>query len=178
MFLIPTVEIVIDGWSDKKEKLMNLYEQEKLERIKDDTSTLYTSYYSDSDEHQINKIKEILEDEINFFANVLDIKGCALKDAWFQRYENQDHHSIHTHGALGYSFVCFVEFNANYHLPTTFISPFTDFLTGNCLNFSPNVHEGSIIFFPSNIMHYAPINTSKEVRTILSGNLKISRNSM
>lgn len=174
MFQIPTVEVEIDNWETKKEQLLQLYENQSIERYEvEDGDTLYTNYFSEQCE--VDDVNEILSDEINFFAKKLDIKKFELTHAWFQKYDNQDKHSIHTHGALGYSFVCFVHFNPEVHKSTTFISPFTNFIDGNVLSFAPDVNEGSIIFFPAKIMHLAPINNSDEPRLILSGNIKVDK---
>lgn len=179
MFKIPTINIVIDGWSDKKRRLMSLYEQESVERVdaSDDMENLYTSFYvSNEKTENFNKnVYKILQEEIHFFAQELGFKECILNNSWFQKYENQDHHAIHTHGTLGFSFVCYVKYNPNYHKPTTFIAPFLSFIDGNCQHHHPDVNEGNILFFPSAIMHYAPPNKTNEPRVILSGNLKIKQ---
>ena len=39
--------------------------------------------------------------------------------------------------------------------------------------YAPDVEEGDIIFFPANLLHYAPTNLSKITRIILSFNLMI-----
>ena len=50
--------------------------------------------------------------------------------------------------------------------------PFLNPIDGSVQHYSPNVDEGFIIFFPSNLMHYAPVNTSCENRIIFSFNLE------
>ena len=72
----------------------------------------------------------------------------------------------------GFSSVCFVEYDENVHTPTKFISPYSNFVNGSCLDHSPkNVIEGSLIFFPSAILHYTHPNNNNNTRTILSFNL-------
>lgn len=82
-------------------------------------------------------------------------------------------HSAHNHGSTGFSSVCFIEYDKKFHKPTTFICPFQDFITGQFNFYEPDVNEGDIIFFPSNILHYAPINMSNKTRIVMSFNLKI-----
>ena len=39
------------------------------------------------------------------------------------------------------------------------------------MDFTPNVKEGDIVFFPSQLLHYANPNTSDKERVILSFNM-------
>ena len=52
------------------------------------------------------------------------------------------------------------------------MSPFPNFLTGLQLTYTPEVDEGSIIFFPSYISHFTEPNLSDENRLIVSFNLQ------
>ena len=70
----------------------------------------------------------------------------------------------------------FIEYDKNLHKPTTFISPFTDHVSGELERYEPDVEEGDIIFFPSNLLHYAPVNLSTKTRIIMSFNLMIKNN--
>ena len=82
-------------------------------------------------------------------------------------------HAVHNHGPGGFSSVCFIEYDKHNHKPTTFISSFGNYITGELERYQPDVEEGDIIFFPSNLLHYAPTNLSKITRTIISFNLDI-----
>jgi ectoine hydroxylase-related dioxygenase (phytanoyl-CoA dioxygenase family) len=74
------------------------------------------------------------------------------------------------------SSVCFIEYNKSFHKPTTFVSPFGNNITGELTRYEPDVEEGDIIFFPSNLLHYAPTNLSNLKRIIMSFNLHINHN--
>ncbi len=50
-------------------------------------------------------------------------------------------------------------------------SPFTEFSSGDHMDFTPDVKEGDIIFFPSQLLHYANPNTSDKERVIVSFNM-------
>lgn len=99
--------------------------------------------------------------------------NLSTSEVWFQKYENGMNHAVHNHGPIGFSAVCFIEYNKNIHKPTTFISPFGNNITGELFRYEPDVEEGDIIFFPSNLLHYAPTNLSEYVRIIMSFNLQI-----
>jgi hypothetical protein len=99
-------------------------------------------------------------------------ENMGVTSAWFQKQEENMLHGIHNHGAVGFSSICYVKFDKDVHLPTTFISPFNDFLFGNTQYYQPEVEEGDIIFFPSIIQHYSPTNSSDSDRIIFSFNLK------
>ena len=73
---------------------------------------------------------------------------------------------------MGFSAVCFVEYDQEVHTPTQFIAPFNDFMQGNTLQYSPScVMEGTLLIFPSVIHHFTLPNTSDKRRIALSFNL-------
>ena len=51
---------------------------------------------------------------------------------------------------------------------------FSDSITGEFEEYEPDVQEGDILFFPSNLRHYAPPNISNLTRTVMSFNLQIN----
>lgn len=176
MFEVPLLILDIKNWSEKRKYLLELYKKE-IEYFKnDDEQQQYTSYYTivdDESKSHRDEVAKILNDEIEFFKNKYDRPDLFLRDSWFQLYGKTHEHSTHNHGAIGYSFVCYVKYDIEEHKPTTFISPFYNFWDGNVILHSPqNICEGKIIFFPSSIMHFAPQNKSERERIILSGNLK------
>lgn len=171
MFSVPLILIEIKDWEEKKEKIISLIDEKKIS--KDHQENHYTSYFyrQDSENPELNKI---FNNEFSAFCKSINVKNYSLESFWIQKYENMNEHTIHNHGATGYSFVCYVEFDPEKHKSTTFISPFNNFITGEIINHLPNVTEGTLIFFPSSIHHYAPINTSNSPRIILSGNMSVS----
>ena len=175
MFTVPIIDIKVNDWGRKKKLLMNLYSQEKMERVDNKSSDehLYTSFFSNN--YQKDAVYEVIKDELIVCASELNFIEFTLSNVWFQKYNNRDYHSIHTHGALGYSFICFVNFDPNHHDSTTFIAPYLNFLSGHSLAYIPKVKEGTMLFFPSSIMHYAPHNTTDIPRIILSGNISVHK---
>jgi hypothetical protein len=160
MFSVPLYKYKVKDWDIKKKKLLDLFGsfQHKL------VGNVITS--------PINITTNILDDEIKLFEDESRFK-FTLSEVWFQKYEKTMDHVVHTHGPYGFSSVCFVNYEKNSHSSTTFISPFSDCITGGFKRYSPNVNEGDIIFFPANLLHYAPTNLSDEERIIIAFNLDL-----
>lgn len=172
MFEIPIHHISCDGWESKKERLLELVEDSDLD---------YQSNESvKSNFHQKGKynkeVEDIFIDEINEFCNSFRLLFSRMNSSWFQSSETNDHHSIHNHGALGYTAVCYIEYDSDVHTPTQFIAPYLNPLTGNVIRYCPKVSEGSIVFFPSMIPHYTERNDSDKRRTIVSFNIDVEVN--
>jgi hypothetical protein len=162
-FSVPIYKYKVENWKIKKKKLLDLFNSLQHKVV----GNLVTS--------PINIKTNILLEEIKVFEEDIKMKFSS-SEVWFQKYENSMNHAVHTHGPTGFSSVCFIEYNKNTHKPTTFISPFGNYITGELERYEPNVEEGDIIFFPSNLLHYAPSNLSNEIRTIMSFNLQINYN--
>jgi len=162
-FSVPIYNYKVKNWEIKKNKLLDLFNSFQHKVV----GNVITS--------PIDIKTNILLEEIKIFEEDIKMK-FSPSQVWFQKYENSMNHAVHTHGPTGFSSVCFVEYDKNFHKPTTFISPFGNYITGELERYEPDVEEGDIIFFPSNLLHYAPSNLSNEIRTIMSFNLRINFN--
>ena len=157
-FCVPIYVYQVKDWEIKKKKLIELFNSFQHKMI----GNVITS--------PLDIKTNILLDEIQLFEKEIKINFYST-EVWFQKYENNMSHEVHNHGSTGFSSVCFIEYDTNYHKPTTFISPFLNFRSGAVERYEPNVKEGDIIFFPSSLLHYAPLNLSNKVRIVLSFNL-------
>ncbi len=160
-FSVPIYNYKVKNWEIKKNKLLDLFNSLQHKVV----GNVITS--------PIDIKTNLLLEEIKIFEEDIQMKFSST-EVWFQKYENSMNHAVHTHGPTGFSSVCFVEYDKNFHKPTTFISPFGNYITGELERYAPDVEEGDIIFFPSNLLHYAPSNLSNEIRTIMSFNLQIN----
>jgi len=159
-FSVPIYKYKVKDWKIKKKKLLDLFNSFQYKIV----GNVITSPIDIKTNILLDEIKAFEEDtQINF----------SSSEVWFQKYENSMNHSVHTHGPIGFSSVCFIEYDKKSHKPTTFISPFGNYITGELERHEPDVEEGDIIFFPSNLLHYAPVNLSNKTRTIMSFNLNI-----
>lgn len=161
-FSVPFYKYKVKNWQVKKKKLLDLF------------NSLHHKVVGNVITSPIDIKTNILLEEIKVFEKDIQIKFFST-EVWFQKYETNMNHAVHNHGPTGFSSVCFIEYNNNFHKPTTFISPFGNYITGELERYEPDVEEGDIIFFPSNLLHYAPSNLSNEIRIIMSFNLKIER---
>jgi hypothetical protein len=159
-FSVPIYKYKVQNWNIKKKQLLDLFNNFKHKIV----GNVITS--------PLDIKTNILSKEIELFEKEIGINFCS-SEVWFQKYENNMNHAVHTHGPTGFSSVCFIEYNKSFHKPTTFVSPFGNYITGELERYEPDVEEGDIIFFPSNLLHYAPTNLSKITRTIISFNLNI-----
>jgi len=171
MFHIPLVRLKVTNWNEKKNNLLYLYDK-ILPNIE-----LNDKIFTNFDQNKFQLIKDIefiFQEEIQQFSRELSLNHYFVLNAWFELACKNSYHTIHNHGGLGYSSVCFIKFNSKHHTPTKFISPFLNFLTGDTIHYYPSdIEEGSIIFFPSAINHYTDPNMSDEERLIVSFNLDV-----
>lgn len=164
LFSIPFYQFKIKNWHEKKQKLKNLMHSENVDLV----SNVKTSW-KPNQSGNILEIKKILKDELNKFKLTSKSK-FDITQVWFQEYENGMDHSAHIHGVLGYSSIIFIDFCEEHDSPV-FISPYICSIRGNHIMVSPKVNEGDIVFFPSNILHFAPPNKSNSKRIICSFNM-------
>lgn len=178
MFKIPLLHLSIKNWEQKKLELLNMMNE--VEMSINEGEHIKTDYYTKQNtkftlKHN-QRVTEILKEEIQGFCNYFNFCYYKVSMSWFQTASKGNYHGIHNHGAVGYSSVCFIDYDPKEHTPTQFVSPFHNFITGDFLEYGPEVKEGSIIFFPSVIMHYTEPNQSDKQRTILSFNIDVKEN--
>jgi hypothetical protein len=181
VFSIPFFTISkLSNWEEKKNnllKILNEY-QDKVLRRGNVLSSYNKENYSDSYQNFIEKITEIFNEELHLIYEVFGSekypdKKANILDAWFQEQKENMYHGPHIHGMNGLSVICFLEYDEKEHTSTQFISPYQDTLRGNFLNHSEKVTEGTMLIFPSNIMHYTEPNQSKKSRIIFSMNVEL-----
>lgn len=176
MFSVPCIVIECSNWGKQKKQLNNLYKSTQF-HSKDGLSTDYFAQKTFNKFSYLKDVEEIFSDELKEFkesvvspTSSFDMKVIA---AWFEAAKFGSYHTHHTHGAMGYSAVCYIDYDKNEHDATHFIAPFFNFLTGDDIHFSvPHTKEGMIVFFPSCVAHYTEPNFSKKVRRVLSFNLR------
>ncbi len=184
IFTVPFYHYSIPNWSDVKQKILKEYNNADMDLIDSKLERnhfLYTDYYKNfgsMPKYIINTL-EIITPQIEKFCDDINIviKGQKIKHgkvsaAWFEKLEKDMNHPVHNHGSIGFSSVCYVEFDPSIHLSTIFLSPFSSFLTGQLMHHQPEVKEGDIVFFPSFLLHYAPTNTTDKSRLIFSFNMR------
>ena len=186
MFSTPILHLKVKNWNEKKSNLLNLFndvsnKKETFKRAKlshqFDVETDYHYIHDNHDDENNDcnydeEISNILLDELQKVADIYEV-SLEIVTSWFEKAAKGRCHSAHNHGSSGLSAVCFIEFDKNYHSPTVFVNPDT---ASDQLNFvPPHIDEGSLIVFPSNIIHFTEPNSSDKERIILSFNLVVDR---
>ena len=166
MLNIPFYHYKLNNWKEKKEQLLDFVSTLSF-KFNDQIADLYTTY---GDQTSSIPLK-ILEDDIVKFTSEIKYSGEMVAEIWFQKYYENQFHSPHNHGAIGYSSVLYINFDKRIHDGTRFLAPFND-PDGKHIEFAPDVDEGSLIFFPSYLNHYTLPNKSDTIRVIMSMNLK------
>lgn len=114
----------------------------------------------------IGTITELLERHSEAFLRTLGgyDNASQIDSIWFQQYEQGDFHEYHTHANVPFSSVYYVS------LPEG--CPSTTFLFDG-KEYSIEVKEGDIITFPGYIQHCSKPNSSNQVKTIISFNMRM-----
>lgn len=192
IFSIPILTIQVKDWNKKRKTLMKHYlrqtESNDLYLRGDEVLTSYidsmdfskkTDEWIENNDKFVESMQELFEEEINLVYDKilkpldrLSNRKLKIGDFWFQNQNNGTAHGMHTHGSNGLSAVCYVKYDKRYHTPTNFISPNFNSLTNTNMSWYPEEStEGTMIVFPSNILHYTQPNNSDVSRVILSFNL-------
>lgn len=170
IFYIPLLHLSVRDWENKKKILLEVIKNNPIKPSDDEN--ILTNYHQHKGD--LNEtIERLFEEEIKSFCECFGFVYYRVSMSWFQIAEKGHHHGVHNHGSTGYSSVCYLEYDEDVHTPTEFIAPFNNFITGEGLYHSPKVSEGSIIFFPSNLMHFTDINKSDKKRVIISFNIDV-----
>jgi len=173
MFSVPLYHSKVENWSHIKHDILSLHSSVESDIEFSNEDPVFTNFYVDN-KIMIEKISTIFGNDIKKFLIEFGFSGCTINSSWFEKSTTGNYHHPHNHGSTGYSAVCFVSYNKKEHIPTHFISPFNNFINGNSLNYIPKeIEEGSIIFFPSSILHYTVPNKSIEERLVISFNLEV-----
>ena len=186
MFNIPVVKYRCHNWSYKRQAFLDLLSEQTLTMGEESVYSDYGDYKTLTAEHSmglydtpdyLNRVRELLKEEMTWFANDLKADPQIVR-AWFERALYKCHHPVHTHGHGGWSAVLFIEYDPTVHTPTVFIAPFNHFVTGMQLTYMPEVEEGDLILFPSFLLHYTQLNESHVQRTVASFNMTVDMNNI
>ena len=172
MFKIPIVHVSVRNWNEKKPILLDMLNAARMDKSLGEK--VQSDYHTQHNDPIYNiQITQLFKEEINIFCSELGLSEYRIVMSWFETSSQGDYHGIHTHGLVGYSVVCFIDYDSDEHTATQFVSPFNNLLTGAALQHSPEVNEGSLIFFPACILHYTEPNKSEKERKILSFNINV-----
>ena len=164
IFGVPFVHYKTKNWKKYKRYLQeSFYGASQFTDFWDDRSGTLPSY--------CDKVVEVLTPSLQKFADVTHPHPVMITEMWYEKSKKGDNHNIHNHGGSGYSAVLYVTYNKDVHKPTVFYSAFHDPMRGDILQWQPDVEEGDLVIFPSELMHEASPNESDEERLVVSFNI-------
>ncbi len=176
-FKIPFFQYEIDQWDLKKQSLMDIFvnEVEPNMSLGVPDCLVYTDY-NVSRRQNVVDVMDILGDEFDKFLTDLrktkfELKNSYVENLWYQKYIKGHFMAPHNHGSVGFSAICYVKFDPEIHTPTLFLAPFHDIMTGEDILYRPKVSEGTMIFFPSVLTHYALPCFTDDPRIVISLNI-------
>ena len=182
MFYVPLYKIKIQPWQEIKDKILGYIGDVNLNL--EYNGGFYSDYHDVPDSSKAlrgTQFPEYCPHVWNILYPFLypAVKEClsrelSLEDVpnmWLQKYRKGNIHTIHNHGNIGYVCVLYVQYNPEVHKPVKFYGPFQHFFTGSMLEYSPEVEEGDLFFFPAVIPHTSQYNESEEDRMVLSFNI-------
>tara|TARA_B100002019_G_C21254759_1_gene593181 strand:- start:702 stop:1289 length:588 start_codon:yes stop_codon:yes gene_type:complete len=181
MFRVPIFKVEIDPWQETKQKILLHTEKSKYHESPNGNKFL-TDYndkiksdgwFNETDNDYSQDVYEILNPWIGKIVNEVFGKEMPKESPkmWTQRYYKDTEHPIHNHGNRGYSFILYLKYDKDHHLPTKFYGPINQFFTGSLLQYCPKIKEGDLICFPSIINHASQKQKSDKERMILSFNM-------
>lgn len=172
-WVIPFYHVRLNDWEQKKNALKKIWEQCAKPNMIGEGYEQISDFENNNNYHVL--IENVLYQDMIDGVRSLGFNGRPrIANAWYQIYNNSHHHPPHNHGLGALSTVVFVDYSPENHFPTTFIAPFTSLKDGNVMEYIPaDVDEGSMIIFPSGLMHYAPTNQSDNSRMIMAANIRI-----
>jgi hypothetical protein len=176
MFAIPLYITNVYNWKTKKDKLLGSFNN--LQYITQEQKTneyIETNFYhSDGMKEDRLNITDILSEELSEFCSNMGFREFRVRKSWVERQQQNMYHMVHNHGALGYSCICYLDYDEKIHTPVHFVSPFNNFINGEQIDFCPdNITESSLIIFPSSILHYTLPNISTSPRVAVSFNIDV-----
>jgi hypothetical protein len=164
---VPFFHIIVDipDAGDMKKPLLKLIS--KINNpVKQGTQTITNQDYfnptEDSKEY-VDLFVDLIRPQIISLFGILNVKDIMIKNVWFQQYKKGDSHSWHTHEGCMMSNIYYLE------KPLDTDTEFFNYETQQ--PYGPiNIKEGSILMFPSCILHRAKPNPSDKRKTIISFN--------
>ena len=143
-----------------KPKLLNLIKQIKNSYKGSDQQITNTDYWlpKDANRPYLKLFQETVTPTMIGLCKNWYCDRWEVHNIWFQQYSKGDYHGWHNHGECQFANVYFLD------LPDTKMT--TQFFKEEPIE----VEEGTILTFPSWLIHSSPINTSDKTKTVIAFN--------
>jgi hypothetical protein len=171
---VMTVEFYLIGvkdWQVKRKLLIDILESVERKQYLD--NGFLAPFHTDRSINTYkDKVSEIFAEEIRQIEKETECE-LVVNDVWSVGYGTGDFHPPHNHADSNFSAVLYFDFDPSVHTGTSIIlqtlnpkKNMTDIIT-------PDVSEGNILVFPSQLLHYTAPNRSDRKRGIVSFDLKV-----
>ena len=160
-FKITLLHYTVPNWSYYKPILL-----ESLPPYERNGDTVSTDYLDKSKSKYFDIFDKFIEPVLTEFRRDIGHE-VYIRNVWTQRAKKRDHHCPHNHGSSGWAAVLYADYNPDIHSATTFISPFTEFSSGDHMDFTPNVKREILFSFLLNFY----IMLIQTLATIISFNM-------
>lgn len=141
-------------------------EEASLNDAKEDTFINKLDWVNNQDFERewVKILYKDLYSQVNSMAQAIGFKSVKINELWFQQYIENNKHNWHGHGS---NFTCV------YYLEMADDSPCTELVEPFSMDnkFTPDIKEGSILIFPSYVIHRAPKVKGTKRKTIISFNV-------
>ena len=170
LFSVRYVSIQTEDWGSKKEELTSLLRDSEFERM--DLAEFDTDRHNNGNRY-VSDFCRIFSDELNRFGMEMGLNLLNIGDMWAVRYGRGDYHGVHNHRSTGYSGILYLDYDEDEHTPSIHVSPWNDPITDTTHLSAPPVREGTMVFVPSNVLHYTRPNNSDKLRQIVAFDMEV-----
>ena len=151
-------------------KILNDFKKIKLKKFKN----LNTNYFNNKNinKNTVNILSSLLKDTFFKLLKEFNYKELKIINFWFQKYNINNLHEMHTHNCEGadLSFIVYLECTETSG-NTLFYFPGYPYINNDkCLSIKPK--KGLCLIFPAYMPHLTELNKDNK-RFIVSGNLKL-----
>jgi hypothetical protein len=186
MFLPISAERVyvaeIPNWEEKKESYKKYMEALPYKEIcytsggidYKDMVLFYSNKTTPPCQQVLQGFTEVFQEMLQDFGKAVKVSSLKVENVWGVKYKKHNYQLPHTHDQSNMVGIIYYDYDHNVHFPTAFISNNKDVWTGGATtHYSPDVKEGMVCIFPSDLLHYViPVNTDKK-RSVIAFDLNI-----
>ena len=170
LFEIPLFRYQVDDWKNKKKEVYGWINKTELQRSN-------MSFLTDRGPLQDRFYKEdfcnLFEPEFKAFLQESEMKEVGVIDVWTVEYHFGDYQVPHNHRSVGFSGILYVNFDPREHTATQVIQPWNDPVTDAASFMDLMPEEGTMVFFPSLLLHFVNPNFSRNRRTTIAFDIEV-----
>ena len=114
----------------------------------------------------------ILGEELDMLSKKLK-KDIHIEDIWSISYKKGEYHTPHDHGSTGLTGIVYLKMPKDGAV-TNYIQPWNDWYSDRTIYHSLPVKEGDIVVVPKFVRHFTEPSKSKNIKRIISWDMKIA----